>query len=147
MEHPISNKHLLPSLSEPCASFPSLSLIILLLLSLKLSFYLLDARYLLRHQTYHINRAVIPTFYRYLQAQNANEQIENGKAFLESIIQLIGLFESAEGALKDADSPGLWGALGKDSQRLNIADVMVAPCMFLFFRKSIFLDRFFLLVF
>lgn len=31
----------------------------------------------------------------------------------------------------NAKSPGLWGALGKSQpQRLNLADVMVAPCMF-----------------
>ncbi|GJJ10090.1 hypothetical protein Clacol_004316 [Clathrus columnatus] len=90
-----------------------------------------NARYLLRHQTYHINRSVIPSFYRYLQAQNSNDQIENGKSFLESIIQLIKMFESSEDVLRDADSPGLWGSLGTSQpQTLNWADVMVAPWLF-----------------
>ena len=80
---------------------------------------LLDARALARLQSDHINRTLVPAFYRYLQAQSPSDQITHGKAFLAAIEKLIELFEKHG----DAVQPGLWAG-----EELGWADVMVVPC-------------------
>ena len=86
---------------------------------------------LVRLQADHVNRTLIPSFYRFLQAQDRNAQIEGGKVFLSAIEQLISLFERAEKecvyTLADGDAPvGLW----REGGRLSWSDVMAAPCKF-----------------
>ena len=82
-----------------------------------------DARALVRLQSDHINRTLIPKFYRYLQAQETSAQIEGGKEFLESIKDLVSFFERAENE-NEGSAVGLW----KEGGKLGWADVMVGPC-------------------
>lgn len=71
-----------------------------------------------------INRQVIPAFYRYLQAQDQDAQIESGKDFLASLVQLTALFERTS---REVDEPfGLWS----ESGNIGLADIMVGPCQF-----------------
>ncbi|KIM76198.1 hypothetical protein PILCRDRAFT_826561 [Piloderma croceum F 1598] len=70
------------------------------------------ARALVRLQSDHINRALVPKFYRYLQAQETSAQIEGGKEFLESIQSLVSLFERAEKENEET-AVGLWKEGGK----------------------------------
>ncbi|KAI0684545.1 glutathione S-transferase [Cytidiella melzeri] len=84
----------------------------------------LYGRALVRLQADHVNRNLVPAFYRYLQAQDTEHQIEGGKEFVAAIDGLVQLFERAE---KESDSKvGLWHAEGK----LSIADVMAGPWLF-----------------
>ncbi|KAH8101478.1 glutathione S-transferase [Cristinia sonorae] len=82
------------------------------------------ARALIRLQCDHINRTLVPSFYRYLQAQELDKQVECAKEFVESLIGLVKLFERAE---KESESNvGLWG----DGGVLSLADVMAGPWIF-----------------
>lgn len=81
-----------------------------------------DARALIRLQADHTNRHIVPSFYRYLQAQDTDAQIAGGKEFADALEGLVELFERAA---READTEsGMWygGELG-------LADVLVAPCM------------------
>ncbi|EGO03366.1 hypothetical protein SERLA73DRAFT_174832 [Serpula lacrymans var. lacrymans S7.3] len=94
-----SSKHLFPPSSDPYA------------------------RALVRLQSDHINRTLIPAFYRYLQAQDNTAQIEAGKEFQSALEHLTALFERSE---KEVGGTGLWTE-GRD---LGWADVMASPWVF-----------------
>ncbi|KIJ06315.1 valine---tRNA ligase [Paxillus involutus ATCC 200175] len=81
------------------------------------------ARALVRLQSDHINRALVPAFYRYLQAQDPSAQIAGGKEFRDAIEALVMLFERAE---REVGGTGLW----KEGGELGWADVMVGPWIF-----------------
>lgn len=96
-----------------------------------------DARALVRLQADHVNRAVVPAFYRFLQAQETETQINAGKEFHQAIETLAGLLERAEREILSGDGVsgegerqamrkglGLW----VDGGELGWTDVMVAPC-------------------
>ncbi|KAL0576949.1 hypothetical protein V5O48_005020, partial [Marasmius crinis-equi] len=100
------------------------------------------ARALVRLQCDHINRSLIPSFYRYLQAQETDAQIQGGKEFLDGIEGLVSLFERAEkevyldqasGAAGDGEKKSLRAGLGlwvEGNEELNLADVMAGPWLF-----------------
>ena len=72
---------------------------------------LTDARSVVRFQADHVNRHLIPAFYRYLQAQEEEKQVEGAKDFVEAIEQLVEMFQKAE---KDTpEAVGLWREDGK----------------------------------
>ncbi|KAI0938820.1 hypothetical protein AcV5_000418 [Taiwanofungus camphoratus] len=80
------------------------------------------ARALVRLQADHVNRSLVPAFYRYIQAQDEDTQILTGKEYVQAIEGLVKLFQRAE---KEAPTlAGLWQEGGK----LSLADVMAAPC-------------------
>jgi len=81
------------------------------------------ARALIRLQSDHINRTLVPAFYRYLQAQDPEAQIFGGKEFHAAIQYLVELFERAE---REVGRTGLWMEGGD----LGWADVMVGPWIF-----------------
>jgi len=84
----------------------------------------LYARTVARFQADHVNRHIIPSFYRYLQAQEADKQAEGAKEFVEGIQKLVEMFEKAE---KDCpDAVGLW----KEDGKLGWTDVMIVPWLF-----------------
>jgi hypothetical protein len=98
---------------------------------------ILDARALVRLQADHVNRILLPAFYRFLQAQDTEAQITTGKEFHEAIEMLIGLFERAEremvggnGVSGEGERQALSKGLGLwvDGGELGWTDVMVAPC-------------------
>jgi glutathione S-transferase len=68
---------------------------------------------------------IVPAFYRYLQAQDIEAQIESGKEFLNGVETLIKLFERAENESEDGNC-GLWNEGGAPS----LADILVGPCVF-----------------
>ncbi|EKM56907.1 uncharacterized protein PHACADRAFT_91404 [Phanerochaete carnosa HHB-10118-sp] len=82
------------------------------------------ARALVRLQADHVNRNLVPAFYRYLQAQDTEKQIEGGKEFVSAIEGLVKLFERAA-AETDTDV-GLW----KEDGKLSLADAMAGPWLF-----------------
>lgn len=113
-----------------------------------------DARALVRLQADHVNRSLVPAFYRYIQAQDEgtlstigvqisepnlhlpyvrhmkDTQILTGKEYVQAIEGLVKLFQRAE---KEAPTlAGLWQEGGK----LSLADVMAAPC-----ESSVFLSE------
>ncbi|KAG9311779.1 glutathione S-transferase [Chiua virens] len=81
------------------------------------------ARALVRLQSDHINRILVPAFYRYLQAQHPPAQTAMGSEFRAAIETLVDLFERAE---QEVGGTGLW----KDGGELGWADVMVGPWIF-----------------
>ena len=81
----------------------------------------IDARALVRLQSDHINRVLVPAFYRYLQAQDPTAQAAGETELRATIDTLVGLFERAE---SQVGGTGLW----KESGELGWADVMVGPC-------------------
>ena len=83
-----------------------------------------DARSVARYQADHVNRNLIPAFYRYLQAQETDKQVEGAKEFVEAIEKLLELFQKAEKEVPEA--LGLWREGGK----LGWADVMAVPWLF-----------------
>ncbi|KAF7979278.1 hypothetical protein HWV62_42972 [Athelia sp. TMB] len=89
----------------------------------------LDARALVRLQSDHVNRSLIPAFYRYIQAQDETAQIEGGKEFLDAIEGLVSLFQRAEKE-GELSAVGLWRHDGE----LGWADVSAGPCAY--FRTS-----------
>ncbi|KAG1735627.1 glutathione S-transferase [Suillus paluster] len=78
------------------------------------------AKALVRLQSDHINRTLVPAFYRYLQAQDPDAQIAGGKEFHAAIQSLVELFERAE---REVGGTGLWVEGGD----LGWADVVVGP--------------------
>lgn len=68
----------------------------------------------------------MPAFYRYLQAQDPEAQIDGGKEFHAAIQYLVELFERAE---REVGGTGLWVEGGD----LGLADVVVGPCGLLFY--------------
>ncbi|KAJ3572863.1 hypothetical protein NP233_g2804 [Leucocoprinus birnbaumii] len=91
------------------------------------------ARALIRLQADHINRALVPAFYRFLQAQEKEKQISTGKEFHETIEKLVQLFERAEreilgggGVSGEGERKALAKGLGLwiDGGELGWADVM-----------------------
>ncbi|KAE9389357.1 hypothetical protein BT96DRAFT_834997 [Gymnopus androsaceus JB14] len=77
------------------------------------------ARALVRLQCDHINRSVVPAFYRYLQAQDQAAQIKGGQEFHESIKA------SGSGERKAlAIGLGLWV---NENEDIGLTDVMIGP--------------------
>lgn len=91
----------------------------------------------MRLQCDHVNRALVPAFYRYLQAQDADAQIKAGKEFNDALFGLTELLERAEreivdggGAANEGEKRALGVGLGLwiEGGDLGLTDVMVAPC-------------------
>jgi len=82
------------------------------------------ARALIRLQADYVNRNLIPAFYRYIQAQDEEKQIQGGKDFVEAIDGLTQLFQRAE--KETPEFAGLWAEGGS----LTLADVMAVPWLF-----------------
>lgn len=91
-----------------------------------LTSFFADAKALVRLQSDHINRTLVPAFYRYLQAQDPEAQIDGGREFHAAIQYLVELFERAE---REVGGTGLWVEGGD----LGLADVIVGPCGLLFY--------------
>ncbi|KIJ63127.1 hypothetical protein HYDPIDRAFT_113694 [Hydnomerulius pinastri MD-312] len=81
------------------------------------------ARALSRLQSDHISRIVVPSFYRYLQAQDPTSQIEHGREFLEGVKGLTELFE--RGVREGTAGKGLW-----NGDEIGWADVFIAPWIY-----------------
>nr|GAT44390.1 glutathione transferase [Mycena chlorophos] len=103
------------------------------------------ARALIRLQCDHVNRAIVPSFYRFLQAQDPSAQITAGQEFRKAIEDLTVLLERAEkdvlgrGGVAGVGEQtalgsglGLWHASAEDggTAQLNLTDVMVGPWLF-----------------
>jgi len=99
------------------------------------------ARALVRLQADHVNRTLVPAFYRYLQAQDPQAQIEAGKEFHNALEGLVKLFERAEREILEGEGftgegerkalsrgLGLWIEDG-DGQP-GWADVMAGPWLY-----------------
>ena len=66
-----------------------------------------------------VNRVLIPAFYRYLQAQEPEKQVEFGKEFVNEL-------EAFTASMKEESQGPFWDG----SDRLGWADIMVAPWIF-----------------
>ncbi|KAG6840094.1 hypothetical protein C0991_008992 [Blastosporella zonata] len=98
-----------------------------------------NARALVRLQSDHINRNLVPSFYRFLQAQEVSAQIEGGKELHAAIEGLIALFERTEseilggtGVSGGGELTALKRGLGLwvDGGDLGWVDVMAGPWIF-----------------
>lgn len=83
---------------------------------------LADARSVVRFQADHVNRHLVPAFYRYLQAQETEKQEEGYKEFVEAIEKLCELFQKAEKECPEA--VGLWKEGGKLGQSASCCYIM-----------------------
>ncbi|EIW77265.1 glutathione S-transferase C-terminal-like protein [Coniophora puteana RWD-64-598 SS2] len=81
------------------------------------------AHALVRLQADHICSAVVPAFYRHLQAQGQQAQVDTKHAFVAALERLAELFERAE---REVGGTGLW----KEGGELGYADVLVGPWIF-----------------
>ncbi|KAF9266111.1 hypothetical protein L218DRAFT_858433 [Marasmius fiardii PR-910] len=100
------------------------------------------ARALIRLQCDHCSRSLVPSFYRYLQAQDTEAQIQGGKEFADSIETLVSLFERTErelyvnqksGAAGEGERKALRAGLGlwvEGNEDINMTDVMAGPWLF-----------------
>ncbi|KAG5734273.1 hypothetical protein E4T56_gene20583 [Termitomyces sp. T112] len=95
------------------------------------------ARALIRLQADQTNRHLIPSFYRFLQAQSTSAQIEAGTELHTAISDLISLFERTErevlgdaGFLGEGEQRAVRRTLGMwvEGGELGWADVMAGPC-------------------
>jgi glutathione S-transferase len=85
-----------------------------------------DARALVRLQCDHVNRNLVPAFYRYLQAQTDDAVLTGAEDFVGSLKGLASLLERAERE-SGATACGLWN----NGTSLSLTDVMAGPCMLL----------------
>lgn len=92
---------------------------------------------MVRLQADHVNRTLVPAFYRFLQAQDTEIQINAGKEFHAAIEALVVLFERAErevlgggGVSGEGERKALSKGLGLwvEGGDLGWTDVMVGPC-------------------
>lgn len=127
-----TKRSLLPPPSNPCRL---LRFHILLISSSS------DARALVRLQSDHVNRTLVPAYYRYLQAQEESVQIKNAKEFHAALEKLVNLLERAEGEVLggggvsgEGERKSLTAGLGLwvEGGELGLTDVMVGPCEFIF---------------
>ncbi|PPR04652.1 hypothetical protein CVT24_011870 [Panaeolus cyanescens] len=100
------------------------------------------ARALVRLQADHVNRNLVPAFYRYLQAQTDEKQIESGKEFHDALEGLVELLKRAErevvegfgnGAMGEGEKRELSKGLGvwiEDETELGWADVLAGPWLY-----------------
>jgi len=95
-------------------------------------------RALIRLQADHVNRSLVPSFYRYIQAQDSDKQIEYGKEFHSSIEYLVKLLQRAEQELLASEREdevqaitrkalGAWLPSGTD---LGWVDIMAGPWLY-----------------
>ena len=87
-----------------------------------------------------MNRTLVPAFYRYLQAQTAEKQIEGGKDFRAALEGLVSLLERAErevlgagGAAGEGEIHQLRKGLGvwiPGEENLGWTDIMAGPCKY-----------------
>ncbi|KZV77902.1 glutathione S-transferase, partial [Exidia glandulosa HHB12029] len=70
----------------------------------------------------HVNRTLVPAFYRFLQAQDAEAQISGGKEFNDAIATLVEKLEKAP-----PSATGLWNQSATD---LGWADIMAGPWLY-----------------
>lgn len=120
-----TKRTLFPPISDPCTSVSVSSPDHLSPPHARTLHTLTDARSLVHLQSDHINRTLVPAFYRYLQAQGVPSQLAAGDEFSAAIRTLVGLFERAE---HEVGGTGLWRESGGDEPQLGWADVMVGPC-------------------
>lgn len=85
------------------------------------------ARALIRLQADHINRTLVPSFYRYLQAQDADKQASGRHELYQALETLASLFERAERELGTDKNVRKYLGLWVEDGELSLADVMVVP--------------------
>jgi glutathione S-transferase len=128
-----TKRTLLPPLSNPCKRVH----VILYPCHFQLRTSITDARALVRLQSDHVNRTLLPAFYRYLQAQDVSAQIQAEKEFLNVLEQLGNLLEQSEKVV--LSGLGVSGEGEKRAQKIGLGlwveggdlgwtDVMVGPC-------------------
>lgn len=88
------------------------------------------ARALVRLQGDHIARALVPAFYRFLQAQEPAAQIAGAQDFTRALEQLAALLERGEREIGVAATRGPGSGLWREDGELNWTDVMAGPCEF-----------------
>ena len=89
-----------------------------------------DARALARLTCDHINRSLVPSFYRFLQTNPNVPDIAEVEAvrseFIGSVEKLVALLGRCERECNNtSNAAGLWS----DGGDLGVVDVMAGPCM------------------
>ncbi|KAF8076848.1 glutathione S-transferase [Lyophyllum atratum] len=108
------------------------------------------ARALVRLQSDHVNRHLVPSFYRYLQSQDLPAQIAAGDEFHAAIEGLVTLFERAEREILGGPGGGAVGEGEKRAKALGLGlwveggsfgwvDAMAGPWMY---RASVVLKHY-----
>ena len=104
----------------------------------------------MRLQSDHVNRAIVPAFYRYLQSQEVSAQINARDEFLTALEDLVKLLERAE---EMASAGGFSGEGEKRAKMLGLGlwmkdgdlgwtDVIAGPCKLSLLSLSPVIDSF-----
>lgn len=85
-----------------------------------------------------MNRTLVPAFYRYLQAQTEEKQIEGGNDFYTALEGLVSLLERAEREILGSGGVAGKGEAGElrkglgvwvvGEENLGWTDIMAGPC-------------------
>ncbi|KAF8885772.1 hypothetical protein BD779DRAFT_1532378 [Infundibulicybe gibba] len=91
-----------------------------------------NARALIRLQSDFVNRNIVPAFYRYIQAQDADSQVRYGKEFRQTLEGLVALLERAENEVANVGEADIGVGLGLwlKNGELGWTDVMVGPWLY-----------------
>lgn len=74
---------------------------------------------------HHLNAKLIPAFYRFLQAQDTDKQVQFGQEFVEELKSFQDELEAADPTEKSAAGPFFGG-----SEELTLVDISIAPWCF-----------------
>ncbi|KAE8230608.1 hypothetical protein CF326_g4387 [Tilletia indica] len=91
-------------------------------------------RSLYRIQTDRLNKSLIPTFYRFLQSQDPQTQVEHGQEFVKEVENFVksmdrvpsSTFKDGQGRTRPNDGGGFWDG----SHTPSLVDFSVAPWLF-----------------
>ena len=102
-----------------------------------------DARALAHLLIHHTASTLLPSFYRFLQAQTTPAQLEAAREYNAALEGLVKLFERVEAEVGESKAArkalGLWGASEEEGEgEIGLIDAMAGPCSLYLLRSLIF---------
>ena len=75
-----------------------------------------------------VNRSFVPSFYKFLQSQEPDAQIQSAQDFRDALDTLVSLLHRAEREITDGGSTESLGLWIENNVNLGWVDVMAGPC-------------------